>query len=379
VQRIYFDNNATTPLDESVIAEMRPFLEQHFGNASSLHEEGRRAKFAIESARRQLADLLDVDASQIIFTSGGTESNNLALEQARPLSQLAVSAIEHESVLQKAKQLSAEGLQCVTLPVDEEGTLHMGALQSYLSQGGQFVSVMLANNEIGVLQDVAAISRMVVAAGGVLHTDAVQALGKMPFTFTQTGAHLMSLSAHKINGPKGIGALVFDKAQLNQPLIVGGGHERGFRAGTENVAAIVGFGAAAELLQETLEQRMQQMKQLTEYLITELVQMEGVDVIAPQAHKIPNTIMISIPGVTGEAMVLSLDQQGIAVSSGSACGANRQQPSHVLSAIGLPKEQHQQVLRISVGGQNTLDEVKQFCRIFAGQLGNRAQFADLAW
>ncbi|HBC55804.1 MAG TPA: cysteine desulfurase, partial [Gammaproteobacteria bacterium] len=198
-------------------------------------------------------------------------------------------------------------------------------------------------------------------------------------TFTQTGAHLMSLSAHKINGPKGIGALVFDKAQLNQPLIVGGGHERGFRAGTENVAAIVGFGAAAELLQETLEQRMQQMKQLTEYLITELVQMEGVDVIAPQAHKIPNTIMISIPGVTGEAMVLSLDQQGIAVSSGSACGANRQQPSHVLSAIGLPKEQHQQVLRISVGGQNTLDEVKQFCRIFAGQLGNRAQFADLAW
>ncbi len=379
MQRIYFDNNATTPLDESVVAAMQPYLQQHFGNASSLHEEGRRAKFAIETARRQLADLLEVDASQILFTSGGTESNNLALEQARPLTQLAVSAIEHESVLQKAKQLSAQGLKLVTLPVDGEGSIHMGALQSYLSQGGQFVSVMLANNEIGVIQDVSAISRLVMEAGGVLHTDAVQALGKMPLRFTETGAHLMSLSAHKINGPKGIGALVFDKSHLTEPLIVGGGHERGFRAGTENVAAIVGFGVAAQLVKETLEQRINQMKQLTQYLISELVQLEGVNLIAPRADKIPNTIMISISGVTGEAMVLSLDQQGIAVSSGSACGANRQQPSHVLSAIGLPKETHQQVVRISVDGKNTLSEVKQFCRIFAAQLDNRAQFADLAW
>ena len=358
-ERVYLDHNATTPVDERVLEVMLPYMREHYGNASSVHREGRVAKQAIEQAREQVAALVGAHSSQVIFTSGGTEANNLALKGvclSSPLTRLVVSAIEHDSVLVPAKLLGAE-----ILPVDGQGRLRQEQLAQSLANGNKLVSVMLVNNETGVIQDIASLAQMTRKQGALLHTDAVQAVGKIHVDMAALGVQMLSLSAHKIYGPKGIGALVVDKAVSFEPLLHGGGHEKGRRAGTQNVAAIVGFGKAAELAALELAQRNQTQLQLRERLEQRLMDsVAGVEIFSRQAERVANTCFFSVPGIDGEALLLALDEAGYAVSSGSACDSKNSGPSHVLMAMGIEEDRAQGAIRVGLGQDNTQAQVDDF-------------------
>lgn len=355
-ERAYFDYNATTPLDERVLEAMLPYLRERFANPSSVHLQGRLVRQAIEQAREQVAALVNAHPSQVIFTSGGTEANNMALkgiQLAQPAARILVGATEHESVLQPAKRLSAS-----ILPVDTQGRLEMGALETELRHGAELVSVMTVNNETGVIQDISGISDRVLAAGALMHTDAVQALGKYPLDMARLGVQMMTLSSHKIYGPKGIGALVVDKGVSFQPLLHGGGHEKGRRAGTENVAGIIGFGQAAELTAQEWQPRSQQLLAMRDSLEARLKgELEGIEIYSTEAGRVSNTCFFSVPGIDGETLLLALDNAGFAVSSGSACGSKDAEPSHVLMAMGIETELARGALRISLGKENTQQQV----------------------
>jgi len=294
--------------------------------------------------------------SQVIFTSGGTEANNLAIKGmhlARPDAGILVSAIEHESILQPAKRV-----QAALLPVDGQGRLDMNRLEASLTAETGLVSVMLVNNETGVIQDIAAIAQRVQAAGAILHTDAVQALGKYPLDMARLGVQMMSLSAHKIYGPKGVGALVVDKGIRFEPLLHGGGHEKGRRAGTENVAGIVGFAKAAELMRlegPGLAEQQLLLRQRLEHALSATI--DGIRFFSAEAGRVNNTCFFAVPGIDGEALLLALDGAGFAVSSGSACGSKDSEPSHVLMAMGVETELARGALRISLGKSNTEQQV----------------------
>jgi cysteine desulfurase len=355
-ERAYLDHNATTPLDPRVLEAMLPYLREHYGNASSVHTEGRLARQAVEQAREQVAALVAAHPSQVIFTSGGTEANNLALKGvslAEPQIRLAVSAVEHASVLAPAKRLGGE-----ILPVDEQGRLQMAALEAGLAKGLGLVSVMLVNNETGVIEELDAIAQRTREHGAILHTDAVQAAGKIAIDISALGVQLLSLSAHKIYGPKGIGALVVDKAVSFEPLLDGGGHERGRRAGTLDVPAIVGFGKAAELAVQELESRnwgMQALRERLEQALTSAT--PGVEFFSRQAPRVSNTCFFSVPGIDGEALLLALDEQGYAVSSGSACDSKNSGPSHVLTAMGIEAATARGAIRVGLGKDSTPEQV----------------------
>ncbi len=378
----YLDHNATTPLDERVLEAMLPWLTGRFGNPSSLHALGRDAREAIGSAREQVALLVGAHPTQVVFTSGGTEANNAAMKGAaagRSPGRMAVSAIEHASVMGPSQALRRAGWEVVTLPVDAAGRVERSALER-LAPDTQLVSVLWANNETGVIQDVGPIGEMCRARGFLLHTDAVQAAGKIAVDFCQSGAHLMTLSAHKIYGPKGAGALIVDKAVELAPLVDGGGQERGYRCGTENVAAIVGFGRAAELAASELEQRRGHLAalrvQLENRLATEL---PHAVVFGAKSGRLPNTAFFAIPGIEGQTLVLGLDRQGIAVSSGSACGSSHTEPSHVLKAMGVPAELARCAIRVSFGSGNTGEDVERLVSALKRQVEQLAAFAALAW
>lgn len=365
--RGYFDYNATTPLDERVLEVMLPYLSERFANPSSVHLEGRLVRQAIEQAREQVAALVNAHPSQVIFTSGGTEANNLALKGMRlaePDIHILVGATEHESVLQPARRL-----QATILPVDMQGRLDMTTLDVRLKQGAGLVSVMAVNNETGVIQDITGIADRVRAHGALMHTDAVQALGKCSLDMPALGVQMMTLSSHKIYGPKGIGALVVDKGVSFEPLLHGGGHEKGRRAGTENVAGIIGFGRAAELMAQEWQTRSQQLLSLRDGLEKALKdEIKEVVIFSREAGRISNTCFFAVPGIDGEALLLALDDAGFAVSSGSACGSKDTEPSHVLMAMGVETELARGAVRISLGKENTQLQVEALVRAVKQQV-----------
>ncbi len=360
---VYLDYNATTPMDAQVVEAMLPFLRVSYGNPSAVYRLGRLARDAVEQARAQVAALVNAHPTQVIFTSSGTEANNLALKgwaKANLGKAIAVSAVEHASVLEAAQALETSAY---SLPVDAEGRVQSQALQELLEHKAiGLVSCMLANNETGVLQPVAELVQTAAARGICVHTDAVQAVGRIPVDFSALGVQMMSLSSHKLYGPKGVGALVVDRSLSLEPLFHGGGQEFGLRAGTENVAGIVGFGKAAELALALLAERTRHLSALRARLEAGLLALSGVVVFGQQAERLPNTVFIGVPGIDGETLVMALDKKKIAVGSGSACKSSKGQASHVLLAMGVEETLAKSAIRISLGQENTEEDIDRFLR-----------------
>jgi len=362
---VYLDNNASTPLDDRVLSAMQPWLGQLAGNASSLHRYGRLQRDAIETARRQVAALVGTQPEQVIFTSGGTEANNLVLTgvlAATDKSALAIGATEHMSVLQPAQALQRHGSELIMLPVDGNGLLDIAAAEHHIAEAQErigLVSVMMANNETGVLQDIESLASITRAHDVLLHTDATQAAGKLPLNFAASGCDAMTLSAHKIYGPQGVGALVIDRRLPLEPMLYGGVQEHGYRAGTENVAAIAGFGAAAELAMQELTQRAEHTAALRDALHNELAQLTDIEIFAADTARLPNTIQFGVRGFDGETLLMQLDRKGIAVSSGSACTSGKTEPSHVLQAMNIDRALSLSAVRVSFGKDNNMQDVTQ--------------------
>ena len=359
----YLDHNATTPLDERVLEVMLPFMRERYGNASSRHEYGRQARAAIDQARQQLAAAVNAHPTEIIFTSGGSEANNLFLKGAAAClkpGRVAIGASEHPCVRQPALQLQAHGWTVDQLPLDPSGRVSESqALALIKAHQPSLVSVMLANNETGAINDVMTLAKAVRLQGGYIHTDAVQALGKIPVDFRASGVHGMSLSAHKLYGPLGAGALVIDKRVELQPLINGGGHERGLRSGTENLAAIVGFGKACELMQRDFKDRVSLMRDLREQLEAGLAEF-GARVFATDTQRLPNTSFFAFDGIDGETLVGKLDRAGFAVASGAACSSAQPEPSRTLLAMDVAPELARGALRVSTGKASRSEDINGF-------------------
>lgn len=359
---VYLDYNATTPADPLVIEAMLPYLTARFGNPSSRHQYGRTARQAIDEARRQVAAALGAHPTEVVFTSGGSEANNLLIKGAaarlRP-GLIAISAIEHPCVLRPAEQLARKGWAVEQIAVDALGRVELGAFREILARKPKIISVMLANNETGVIQDVEGFAGSARSSGACFHTDAVQAVGKIAVDFRRlnaAGVHAMTLSAHKIGGPKGAAALILDKRVDLDPLIAGGGHERGLRSGTENVAAIVGFGVACELAVQRRVESSRKLLELRSRIETGLRGL-GAVLFGESAERLPNTVFFAFPEIDGETLVGQLDHAGYAVASGAACSSASPEPSHVLGAMGVPAELARGAVRASLGPESRPEEV----------------------
>lgn len=362
---IYFDHNATTPTDDAVLEAMQPFLTTFYANPSSLYRAGRMVRSAVETAREQVAALVSVQPSQIIFTSGGTEANNLALKGTKinnSSPRFAVSAVEHPSVLEPASWMKRHGGSSEIIGVDKDGRIRPEDFEKVCNDSVDLISVMLANNETGAIHDISMFSAAAQEHNIIFHTDAVQAVGKIPVDFNRLGVDSMTLSSHKIYGPKGAGALVVDKRLDLTPIISGGGQENGFRAGTENVAAIVGFGKSAELAKSQLERRSVQLQELKKRLEAGLEKVRGLVIFSKAVCRLPNTVQFGIPGIDGEMLLMQLDRKGVAVSSGSACSSGGE-ASHVLMAMGFEESLAKSAIRVSLGQSNTISEVNKFVEI----------------
>ncbi len=358
--KLYLDYNASTPLDERVLAAMTECMAGMPGNPSSTHQFGRASRARLDSAREQVAALAGVQPAQVIFTAGGSEANNLALHAVtagQPAGRLAVSGIEHPSVLEPARALTGRGWQLDLIEVDAQCRVTAPALAEKLHRDIRLVSVMMANNETGVIQDIAGLAAQARSAGAIFHTDAIQAAGKIALDFESSGVQLLSLSAHKIYGPKGVGALIVDKSLQLTPLIYGGGQEKGLRAGTENVAGIVGFGVAAELAKTQLQQRAVHARGLRDRLEQGLVRYQEITLFAREVERLPNTVQLAVAGIDGETLLMQLDRAGIAVSSGSACASGKNEASHVLMAMGVDADIARGAIRISLGKDTTATEI----------------------
>jgi len=360
---IYFDHNATTPLHPAVWEAMQPFLSDAFGNPSSLHTEGLQARDAVEEARERVARLIGANAEEMIFTSGGTEADNLAilgsvLARQRQGRHVVTSQIEHPAVLGGCHSLETQGFRVTRLPVGLEATIDPDDLANVLTDDTLLVTLMHANNEVGTIQPIHACAALARARGVLVHTDAVQSLGKVPTLVDDLGIDLLSLSGHKIYGPKGMGALYVRRGIALDPIITGGPQERGLRGGTEHVAAIVGLGAAAELAAARMADEMPQVAALRDRLERGiLATIPDVLVNGAAAPRLPTTANVSFKGVDGQSLVVALDLNGVAASTGSACSSGSLEPSHVLIAMGLPGEWLQGAIRFSLGAGNTVAEV----------------------
>ena len=361
----YLDHNATTPLDSRVLDAMLPFLRVQYGNASSRHEYGRAARRAVDEARQRVACAIGAHPTEVVFTSGGTEANNLFLKGAAamlPAGTVAISSIEHPCVREPARQLRRLGWKMREIAVDGECCVIDADFLAALGERPSIVSVMLANNETGAVQDIPALAEAAAPLRPWFHTDAVQALGRLQLDFrtlNRAGVHAMSLSAHKLGGPKGAGALVVDKRVELQPLLAGGGHERGLRSGTENVAAIVGFGLAAEIAAANVDLRARHAASLRDELELGLIAL-GATIFGRRGRRLPNTCYFAIDGVDGETLVGRLDRAGYAVAAGAACSSANPEPSHVLLAMGIEPGLARGAVRVSVGAENTTDDVRGF-------------------
>ncbi len=364
MEPVYFDHNATTPLDDKVLEAMLPYLRGKFGNASSRHELGIVARRAVDTARQQVGALVNAQPSQVIFVSGGTEANNLFIKGAagylKP-SQVAVSAIEHPCIAKPAQELARQGWKVRKLAVTRGGQLDLADVDAALKEPTGIVSVMLVNNETGVILDVAAAADRARAAKAWMHTDAVQALGKIPVDFQMLGVHAMTVSAHKIYGPKGAGALIMDKRLQLRPIIHGGGHEQGLRSGTENVAAIAGFGAACGLAARRMQQLAQRQEAMRARLERGLSEM-GAVMFGDEAPRVANTSYFAFKDIMGETLVIELDKAGYAVAPGAACSSANPEPSATLLAMGVDPEHARGAVRFSLGAGNTPQQVDDFLR-----------------
>jgi cysteine desulfurase len=361
MRRVYLDNNATTPLLPEVFDVMRPHFLEGFGNASSIHRQGQQARAAVEQAREQVADLLNSRAAEVVFTSGGTEGDNLALfGLVQPGDHVITSSIEHHAVLNSCHRLEQIGCTITYLPVDGRSLVDPGDVRRALRPETKLISIMMANNETGVLQPVVEIGKIAAEADVYFHTDAVQSAGKIPLNVKEIGCDLLTISAHKIHGPQGTGALFVRKGTLLQPLFYGGRHERSRRAGTENLPGIVGLGKAAEIAKRgfsdgSVAQMVKFRDQLERTILDRIEQVAGNGGGAP---RVPNTTNISFDCIEGEAMVIALDLKGLAVSTGAACSSGAIEPSHVLTAMGLSPDRARGSIRFSLGKQNTAEDVE---------------------
>ena len=356
---LYFDNSATTKTDNRVIDTMMPYITNNFGNASSIYSIGRQSRSAIENARSQVSKSLNCNASEIYFTSGGTESDNLAImgianAYKKNGNHIITSTIEHPAVLNTLERLKKQGFDITYVDVDKNGIIDVDKLENSITDRTILITTMFANNEIGTIQPIEKIGKIAKAHKIIFHTDAVQAIGHIDIDVNKLNIDSLSLSGHKIYGPKGIGALYIRKGVKCDPLILGGHQERDHRAGTENVAGIVGLGKAIELLNDLDNELISQLRDHTLYRITN--EISGVTVNGSMEHRLPNNINISIDGISGDALLFNLDLKGICASSGSACSSGSLEPSHVLTAIGVPERLAKSSLRITLGKYNTLEE-----------------------
>lgn len=358
MKTIYVDNAATTQVDEEVIDAMLPYMKSKYGNASSLHLFGREAYQGLERSRQQVADLLNASPKEIIFTSGGTESDNMAIKGiAYKLKErgkhIITSSIEHPAVIETCKALASQGFEITYLPVDQYGILNLEDLKKSIKKETILISIMHANNEIGTIEPIQEISEIAHENGIIFHTDAVQTAGKIPLDMKKISVDLLSISAHKIYGPKGVGALFKREGVTLEPLIHGGGHEQGLRSGTENVAGTVGLGKAVELAKSRMSNDAKKMSIMRDNLIEKVTtEIEESYLNGHPKLRLPNNAHFRFSGIEGESLLLSLDDKGIAVSTGSACSSKKLLPSHVLMALGLNEVQAHGSLRISLGRNN---------------------------
>lgn len=360
---VYLDNNATTTMPGQVVEAMLPYLTQTIGNPSSVHRYGRMSRQAIDDARIQVAALVNAEASQVVFTSGGTEANNLAILgscKKWPVGRLAISATEHPSVIEPAQMQASLGWSLDTISVTSQGLITEENFNKAVFDDTRLVSVMMANNETGVIQNLVPLIDKAREKGIWFHSDVSQAAGKIEVDIKQCPAHLMTLSSHKMYGPRGVGALIMDKSIEIDPIIVGGGQEKNLRSGTENIAAIVGFGMAAELAKNELKTRQQLLWTMQQQLEAGLKQLPSVTIFAEQAKRLPNTTLFAIEGIEGDALLMLLDKKGFAVSSGSACHSSKTEASHVLKAMSVDDQTGAGAIRVSLGIQNTNTDVEGF-------------------
>jgi cysteine desulfurase len=359
MHRIYLDNNATTPVLPEVLAAMQPFFGDQFGNASSIHHHGQHTRAAVEDAREAVAALLGCRASEIVFTSGGTEADNLAIAGLVGAGDHVItSSIEHHAVLLACKHLEEIGAEVTVLPVDGRSLINPADVRRALRPNTKLISIMMANNETGVLQPVEEIGKIAAEAKVYFHTDAVQAAAKVGIDVNRIGCHVLSISGHKIHAPQGIGALYVRKGIKIQPLFYGGRHERSRRAGTENVPGIVALGKAAQLAKQAFERGDNKMAAMRDRLQQGiLAQVEDAGVNGDGATRVPNTTNIHFDHIDGEAMVIALDLKGVAVSTGAACSSGAIEPSHVLVAMGLRPDQARASIRFSLGKQTVPEDI----------------------
>jgi cysteine desulfurase len=363
MRQIYLDNAATTQIDSLVAKEILPYVKKHFGNPSSIHSMGREVKAAIESARVKVAELINTQPEDIVFTSGGTEADNFAIKGVVYANRdkgnhIITTAIEHHAVLETTKFLETQGFIVTYVKPDKNGLINPKDIKKAITKKTILISVMHANNEIGTIQPISAIGKLAQEKDIYFHTDAVQTVGHIPVNVDELKVDLVSLSGHKFYGPKGIGALYIRKGTKIIPFIHGGGQERRFRASTENVIGIIGLGKASELAKERMEKEAKQVKQFRDLLLKGLLQNKGVKLNGHLVNRLPNNINILIPGIEGEAFILKLDKLRICASTGSACGSMDLEPSHVLSSIGLTRQEAHSSVRFSLGKGITKKDIE---------------------
>ena len=360
---IYLDNAASTMIHPDVLDSMMPYLAGQYGNPSSIHRHGRVARKAVKKAREQVASLINALPSEILITSGGTESNNTAIRGVAsqyPSCHIITSSIEHDAVLEPCRMLSREGFDVEYLPVDGLGMTSPSDLRARLTDRTRLVSVMFGNNEVGSIQPISELAAVCRGRKTLFHTDAVQAVGKTPIDVRELGVDLMSISSHKLHGPKGVGALFVREGTKIDPMILGGGQERGMRSGTENVAGIVGFGRACEMAREGMGENTAYLQELRDALVRSVLEaVPAVTLNGDPALRLANNAHFTFLGVNGEDLIIKLDEYGVAASTGSACSVNVQKASHVLEAMGFSSEQIAGSLRLTVGMFNTMGEITQ--------------------
>jgi cysteine desulfurase len=371
--RIYLDHNATTPVHAAVVDRMTGVLRDEFGNPSSVHHFGQRTKALVDEARSSVAALIGADPTEVVFTAGGTESDNFAIRGAAEATQvsgrrhLIASSIEHEAVVNTLKALARRGWRTTLLPVDQRGVVAPDALREAITDDTAIVSVMHANNEVGTIQPIAELAQISHEKGALFHTDAVQSTGKIAVNVKTLGVDLLSLSAHKMNGPKGVGALWMRRGTRLVPFVTGGRHERGRRAGTENVAGIVGLGVAATLAADKMAAENTRLSALRDRLERDILRLvPGTAINGGESPRVPNTSNISFERIEAESLLIALDLEGIAVSTGSACSSGTLEPSHVLKAMGFPAHRTQNSIRFSLGMGNTDAEIDRVLVVLPG-------------
>lgn len=364
--RIYFDHSATTPVDKKVVEAMTEYFDVKFGNASSLHSFGREAKSALEESREKVAEIINADADEIIFTGSGTESDNMAIKGIafkKGRGHIITSRIEHPAVLETCKYLEKKGFDVTYIPVDKYGMVDVEKIESEIRKDTILISVMHANNEIGTIEPIEEIGKIARKNNIIFHTDAVQSVGKIDVDVKKMNIDMLSISSHKIYGPKGVGALYIKRGIKTEPILHGGGHEHGLRSSTENIAGIVGFAKACEIAKERMKDDAVKLKKMRDKIIKETLKIEESYLTGHPEKRLPNNASFYFKGIEGESMVLMLDAKGIAVSTGSACSSKKLQPSHVLLATGIKPEDAHGSLRVTLGRSNTNEEVDYFLEV----------------